>query len=212
MTLDHISLKSLKTVSRLLLPYPVWFFTTKPSYLSWSLSNSIDTESLFLENSQPVSGLLPSVGFFPPHFAHSTFLLAFSFCRDCDCISQGLNCPQVPEAICWQVWLAFMTLSPLVRIPVSLRNIAFSQRAWGISEGREGQGQLLNFIPRQFEKCLVSKEWSLVWYTATSYSCCFHLSWGDIWQEQPSANLGKQWLCLKLWSQQHPTLKAKPLR
>ena len=73
----HISLKSLKTVSRLLLPYPVWFFTTTPSNLSWSLSNSIDTESLFLENSQPASGLLPSVGSSPPHFAHSTFLFAF---------------------------------------------------------------------------------------------------------------------------------------
>ena len=137
--------------------------------------------------------------------------LLLSLCTECGCISQGIDCAQVPETICWQR-LVFMTLSPLVGIPDSLRNIAFSQRAWGISEGREGQGQLLNFIPRQFEKCLVSKEWSLVWTTATIYSCCFHLPWGDIWQEQPSANLGKQWLCLKLWSQQHPTLKAKPLR
>ena len=81
--------------------------------------------------------------------------LLLSLCTECDCISQGLNCPQVPETICWQIWLAFMTLSPLVGIPDSLRNIAISQRAWGISEGREGQGQLLNFIPRQFEKSLV---------------------------------------------------------
>ena len=164
-------------------------------FTDWSLSNTIDTESLFLENSQSVSGLLPSVGSSPPHFAHSTFLFAFSLCRDCDCISQGLNCPQVRETICWQIWLAFMTLSPLVGIPDSLRNIAFSQRAWGISEGRDGLGQLLNFIPRQFEKWLVSKERSLDWYTVIVFAS---ISWGDIWQEQPSANLGKQWLCLKL--------------
>ena len=127
--------------------------------------------------------------------------LLLSLCTECDCISQGLNCPQVQETICWQIWLAFMTLSPLVGIPDSLRNIAFSQRAWGISEGRDGLGQLLNFIPRQFEKWLVSKERSLDWYTVIVFAS---ISWGDIWQEQPSANLGKQWLCLKLWSQQHP--------
>ena len=93
--------------------------------------------------------------------------LLLSLCTECDCISQGLNCPQVRETICWQIWLAFTTLSPLVGIPDSLRNIAISQRAWGISEGRDRQGQLLNFIPTQFEKCLVSKEWSSVWTTPT---------------------------------------------
>ena len=106
---------------------------------------------------------LPACLWAPPFFGdpllHTLLTLLsyllLSLCTECDCISQGLNCPQVPETICWQIWLAFTTLSPLVGIPDSLRNIAISQRAWGISEGREGQGQLLNLIPRQFEKSLV---------------------------------------------------------